>query len=92
MSVPVIERVNVQLALNAYAESADRFEVIGLQSDIGNYGGVSLPGMLTGAWHGPGEAARQYVAVDVDVDETIDCLRSDLVLTDADGSPVVALV
>ncbi len=92
MSVPVIERVNVQLALNAYAESAERFDVIGLQSDIGNYGGVSLPGMLTGAWHGPGEAARQYVAVDVDVDETIDCLRSGLVLTDADGSPVIALV
>ena len=92
MSVPVIERVNVQLALNAYAESAERFDVIGLQSDIGNYGGVSLPGMLTGAWHGPGEAARQYVAVDVDVDETIDCLRSGLVLTDAEGSPVIALV
>ena len=76
MSVPVIERVNVQLALNAYAAATDRFDVIGLQSDIGNYGGVSLPGLITGSWHGPGEAARQYVSVDVDVDETIDCLRS----------------
>ena len=92
MSVPVVERVNVQLALNAFAASADRYEVIGLQSDIGNYGGVSLTGMVTGSWHGPGEAARQYIAVDIGVDETIDCLRSGLVLTVVDGSPVVALI
>jgi hypothetical protein len=92
MSVPVVERVNVQLALNAYCDSADRYQVVGLQSDIGNYGGVSLAGLVTGSWHGPGEAARQYIAVDIDVDETIDCLRSGLVLTDVDGTPVVALV
>jgi hypothetical protein len=92
MSVPVVERVNVQLALNAYCDSADRYQVVGLQSDIGNYGGVSLAGLVTGSWHGPGEAARQYIAVDIDVDETIDCLRSGLVLTDVDGTPGVALV
>lgn len=92
MSLPAIERVNVQLALNAYAAGTDRFEVIGLQSDLGNYGGVSLPGLITGSWHGPGEAARQYVSVDVDVDETIDCLRSGLLLTEFAGSPVVVLV
>lgn len=92
MSVPVIERVNVQLALNAYATATDRFDVIGLQSDIGSYGGVSLAGLITGSWHGPGEAARQYVSVDVGVDETIDCLRSGLVLTEFAGSPVVVLI
>ncbi|MGZ4725220.1 MAG: hypothetical protein ACXV5U_12755 [Ilumatobacteraceae bacterium] len=42
MSFPVIERVNVQLALNAYEQTTDHFDVIGLQADIGNYGGVSL--------------------------------------------------
>ena len=92
MSVPVIERVNVQLALDAYRDEADGFDVIGLQSDIGHYGGVSLPGMVTGSWHGPGESARQYVSVDVDVDETIDCLRSGLILTDFAGAAVIALV
>ena len=92
MSVPVIERVNVQLALNAYEQTTDHFEVIGLQSDIGNYGGVSLTGMATGAWHGPGAAARQYVTVDVDVDETIDCLQSGLFLPEFEGSAVVALI
>ena len=92
MSVPLIERVNVQLALNAYERTAGHFDVIGLQSDIGNYGGVSLAGMVTGSWRGPGAAARQYITVDVDVDETIDCLRSGLVLTEFEGSPVVALV
>ncbi len=92
VSVPVIERVNVQLALNAYEQTADRFEVIGLQSDIVNYGGVSLTAMATGSWHGPGAAARQYIAADVDVDETLDCLRAGLVLTEFEGSPVVALI
>ncbi len=92
MSVPVVERVNLQLALNAYEHTTGRFVVVGLQQDIGNYGGLSLAGMVTGAWHGPGEAARQYVAVDVDVDDTIDCLRAGLVLTEFDGAPVAALV
>lgn len=92
MSLPVVERVNVQLALNAYAGSVDRFDVVGVPGDIGNYGGVSLTGLVTGGWHGPGEAARQYIAVDIDVDETIDCLRSGIVLTEVDGSPVAALI
>lgn len=92
MSVPVIERVNVQLAFNAYQNATDQFDVIGLQSDIGNYGGVSLPGLITGSWHGPGEAARQFVSVDVDVDETIDCLRSGVVLTRFSRSPVAVLM
>lgn len=92
ISVPLIERVNMQLALDAYQRDAERFHVIGLQTDIGNYGGVSLTGILTGAWHGPGEAARQYVAVDVDVNDTIDCLRSGLILTEFEGSSIVALM
>lgn len=91
MSVPVVERVNVQLALNAFRDSADHYEVIGLHSDI-VYGGFSLAALLTGSWRGPGETARQYIAVDVDVDETIDCLRTGLVLTDVDDGPVAAVV
>ncbi len=66
-------------------------EVIGLHSEIA-YGGVSLPGLVTGSWQGPDEAARQYIAVDVGVDETLDCLRTGLMLTDHDGTPVIALV
>lgn len=92
MSLPVLERVNVQLGLDAYQREVDRFDVIGVQSDIGNYSGLSLPGMVTGAWHGPGESARQYVSVDVDVDDTIDCLRSGVILTEFDDAPVIALV
>jgi hypothetical protein len=76
MSVPVIERVNVQLALDAYAAATDRFDVIGLQSDIGNYGGVSLAGLITGSWHGPGEAARQYGASSTSTVERTNRCRS----------------
>lgn len=91
-TLAVIERVNVQLALNAYERQTDRWELIGLISDIGNFSGVSLPDMVSGSWHGPGESARQYQAVDVGLDETIDCLRSGIVLTEYAGVPVAVLV
>ncbi len=91
-SFPLIERANVQLALDAYEREAERWEVIGLISDIGHYGGVSLPAMVTGSWRGPGESARQYEAADIGVDETIACLRSGIVLTSFDGSPVAMLL
>lgn len=77
MSVPVVECVNVQLALNAYAPSAGRYDFVDLQSDIGNYGGVSLTAMVTRAWNGPGEAARQYIAVDVGADGFLARLRAE---------------
>ncbi|MEM9515776.1 MAG: ATP-binding protein [Actinomycetota bacterium] len=92
ISVPVIERVNVQLALDAYQRDVERFDVIGLQGDIGNYSGISLTGMVAGEWRGPSETARQYISVDVDADERIDCLRAGLILTHFDGSPVAALL
>lgn len=92
ITVPIVERVNVQLALDAYAAEVERFEVIGLQSDIGNYGGLSLGAMATGAWHGPGESTRQYVSAEIGVGETIDCLRTGLLLTEFDGAPVAALL
>lgn len=92
MSVPSVEHVNVQLALDAHAAAVDRFDVIGLPGDTGNYGGVSLTGLVTDSWHGPEEAARQYVSVQIDVDERIDCLRAGLVLTEFAGSPIVVLM
>ncbi len=92
MELAEVERVNLQLALDAYRESVARFTVIGLASDIGNYRGVSLPAMLGGAWHGPGEEACHYRAVSVDVDATIDCLRAGLILTELDRAPIAALL
>ncbi|MET0459589.1 MAG: ATP-binding protein [Ilumatobacteraceae bacterium] len=91
-TLPLMERVNVQLALDAYERDAAVWEVIGLTTDIGNYGGVSLPGMVSGSWQGPGESSRQYEAVEVDVDETLACLKSGIVLTEHDGVPVAVLL
>jgi hypothetical protein len=67
------------------------WDVIGLQSDIGNYGGLSLPGLVTGTWHGPGESARQYVAVDIGEREPLRCLRAGIVLTRFDDEPVAVM-
>ncbi|MEM8620413.1 MAG: ATP-binding protein [Actinomycetota bacterium] len=92
ITVPVIERVNVQLALDAYRADVSQFDVIGMSGDLGNYGGLSLTALVAGEWHGPGETARQYISVDVDTDERIDCLRSAIILTVFDGVPVAALI
>lgn len=92
MQVGEFERVNLQRALDAYQIDASHFEVIGLPPEIGNYGPLSLPAMVSGEWHGPGESAKQFTSVEVDVDETVDCLRSGLVLTAFEESPIVALV
>jgi len=92
LTLPPIEQANLQLALNVLEAEADTFEVIGLQSDIANYGGVSLPSIVAGQWHGPPPgAARQYVAVDIGLAEPLPCLRAGIVLTTFDGEPVAIM-
>ena len=92
VTLPVLERANVQLAMNAYEREAATWSVIGLGADIGHYSGVALPGMVTGGWRGPGESARQYEAVEIGVGETIPCLRAGIVLTEHGGVPVAMLL
>jgi cell division protease FtsH len=89
---PLVERANLQLALDALREDAAVWEEIGLTPDIGNYGGASLVGLIAGTWHGPGATGRQYVEAEVDVDETIDCLAAGVVLTRFDDVPVALLL
>ena len=48
--------------------------------------------MVAGVWHGPGEASRQFEAVAVGVDETLDCLRAGIVLTEHGEEPVAVLL
>lgn len=88
----VIERANLQLALDALHESASVWDEIGLSSELSHYGGVSLTAFVAGTFHGPGESARQLVSVEVSHDRTITCLVSGIVLTEFDGVPVVAMV
>jgi hypothetical protein len=92
MSLPLIERANVQLALDAYAATADRFEVVGLAADIGHHSGVSLAGLMVGSWYGPGEVPPQYIELEVGVGMTVPCLRAGIILTEHDGAPVAAMV
>lgn len=91
-SFPLVERANFQLALDALRADAAMWDGIGLTPDIGNYGGVSLVGMVAGTWHGPGATGRQNVEAEVDVDETIDCLAAGVVLTRFEDVPVALLV
>ncbi len=90
MTVPPVEQVNVQIAFDALEEVAERWEVIGMPADIGNYGGISLATLVARGWHGPGEAACQYTSIDIDDEQTVRCLRAGIVLTVFDGVPVAA--
>jgi hypothetical protein len=87
----VIERANMQLALDSLGRESDTWDVIGLNPDIGNFGGVSLPGIVSGGWHGPGEAAQEYEAVEVGPGETIGCLRAGIILGSFDRQPVAVM-
>jgi hypothetical protein len=88
----MIEHANLQLALEALEADATTWAVFGLAPDIGNYSGVSLPALVAGSWHGPGETARQFVSIEVSATETIRCLRSGVVLTELEGEPVAAML
>ena len=92
VSLPVHERVNLQRALDVHQQGVDRWEVIGLQSDIGNYGGVSLPGMAAGQWARTRRNRAPVRAVDVDIGRTVAVLACRLVLTEHDGEPVAVLL
>lgn len=92
MSMPSIEHVNLQLAIDAFAESAESFEVIGLPGDAGNYGGLSITAIITGRWRGFDAVAPQYAALAADVEETVDCLRAGVLLTVAEGQPLAAML
>lgn len=88
ISMPTLEQANLQLALNAVEADATSWEVIGLPADIGHHSGASLPALLSGEHYGLRVGARQFVTVDIDLGETLACLRAGVVLTEHDGEPV----
>ncbi len=88
----VIETANLQLAFNELRGAVPVWEEHGLSSDISHYSGVSLPGLVEGTWHGPGESSRQFVSIEVSATESIRCLRAGVILTEIDEVPVAAMV
>ena len=88
----VIERANLQLALDEHRASGVVWDEIGLPSDIGNYHGVSLPMLVAGDWQGPGTTAVQFASVEVSATETIRCLRAGVICTEFGGQPVALMV
>jgi hypothetical protein len=88
----LIERANLQLALDVLRAEASSWDEIGLNADIGQYGGVSLPTLVGGSFHGPGESSRQFVSVEISATESIRCLRAGIITTRHQGAPVAAMV
>ena len=84
------EHQNLQLAINA--KSSERpWELIGLPSDVRNYGGFSLLAFLAGRF-GFGQVSPEYVNLPVAVDETLPCILSGLYLAWQGDHQVLALV
>lgn len=91
-SFPSLDRANVQVALDELREVSTSWEVIGLNAEIGHYGGVSLAGLVSGTWQGPGATAAQYTSVSTGLGETIACLRAGVMLATIDGDRVAFMV
>jgi cell division protease FtsH len=90
---PVNERVNLQLALDEVEAGAGRWDLIGLQADVGNFGGFSITGLAGGRFGMHiDEQPVEYAPLPVDVDQTLDCFRAGLILAEHDGVPVGILV
>jgi cell division protease FtsH len=92
LTLQAFERANLQLALNAVRENTEVWDVLGLTADIGNYSGVSLTTLASGTFYGPGLTSPQYATVDIGVDETLECLRAGIVLTEYQGSSVAVML
>ncbi len=86
------EHVNLQLGLNALL--IDRGgTVIGLDRQVMHFGGFSLPGLATGAFHGPTHAAPvEYLSLPSGPGEEFDCIRVGLVLGHHEGEPLAVLM
>ena len=90
---PISERVNVQVALDTLEAASEHWELIGLQSDIGNFNGFSVTALASGRFGGHiEEQAVEYTALAVDIDATIACFRAGLVLTRHGDVPIGILV
>ena len=90
---PASERVNVQVALDEMERARPEWQLIGLQSDIGNFGGFSITTLASGRFGGHvTEQPPEYLRLAISADESLRCFRYGLVLTTHDGSAVGVLV
>jgi hypothetical protein len=86
------EHANLQLALDEIAADGSPSQLVGLPSELHQYGGFSFASLLTGRFHGPAEPCPpEFVNVPVDVDRTLPCLRLGIYLLTIEGTPVAAL-
>ncbi len=88
--LPIVERPNLQLALDRLVADQPDAEVIGLSPELAHYGGFSLAAMLAGRFRGPSEPVPpSYDQVPVGVDRNLRCVAAGLWLVRHDGEPVI---
>ena len=91
--LPTSERVNLQVALDDLQADATEWELIGLQSDIGNFGGFSITSLVGGRFGGHvDEQPVEYTRLPVSYDEELPCFRAGLILTEHDDARMGVLV
>ena len=87
------EHANLQLAMDALLAGVGEWRLLGLPTEVLNYGDFSLGSILAGRFHGPSNPCPpEFVNVPVDVDRTLPCLRIGIYLLTMDGAPLVVLV
>jgi len=84
--LPLVERPNLQLAMNHLMASDDAASLIGLSPEIGHYGEFSFSALLAGRFHGPGDPVPPvYDDHPVDVNKTLRCVVTGIWLVHHEG-------
>jgi len=86
----IVERPNLQLALDEIMSRAEGSRVVGLPAEIRHYPEFSVAAVVAGSFRGPAEPAPpSFDALPIDVDETLPCVIAGIWLLWLDDSPVV---
>ena len=87
------ERVNIQIALDDLEGRSPQWELIGLQSDVGNFGGFSITALVRNRFGGHiGAQPVEYVNLPTDVDRTLRCFSAGIVLTTYEEAALCAVL
>ncbi|MEM9606546.1 MAG: ATP-binding protein [Actinomycetota bacterium] len=91
--VPSVDRVNVQLALDAFMEGQPEPVVLGISPEIARYGGFSVSALLGARFRGPSDVVPPtYEDLAAGVDRTVRCVVSGVWLLHMDDVPVAVVV
>ncbi|MEO1064912.1 MAG: AAA family ATPase [Actinomycetota bacterium] len=92
-NVAPVDRVNLQLALDALVADQPDHVVLGLSPELAHFSSFSASALLGGRFHGPATAVPlSFEELPAGVDRTVRCARCGVWLLRSDDAPVAVLL